>query len=122
MYGDGKDILFGSVYGWARLGYQMIQNPPLSFERFSKMLFPDDFITEHGMVAIGDMLSICNTGEIVREEEEKVETGRDIVEKAVAEMISEAMGEREDAIASTKKSLSEIDELSKDKTDTSAAE
>jgi len=64
QYGDGRDILYGSAYGMARLMYQMIQNPPMSFEQFKTTIYPDGFVTPDGLKLLGDMLSITNTGEV----------------------------------------------------------
>jgi len=64
QYGDGRDILFGSAYGMSRLMYQMIQNPPFTFEQFRDMLFPEGFVNVEGMDLLGKMLSLTNTGEI----------------------------------------------------------
>ena len=64
QYGDGRDILYGSAYGMARLMYQMIQNPPMSFEQFKTMLYPEGFVTPEGTDLLGKMLSLTNTGEI----------------------------------------------------------
>lgn len=64
QWGEGRDILFGSCYGMARLMYQMVQNPPFAFDAFRDMLYPDGFITLEGITLLGDMLSITTTGEI----------------------------------------------------------
>ena len=93
LYGDGRDILFGSVYGMARLCYQMIQNPPFSFEKFKNMLFPEDFIEEQGVLVVGDMLNLANTGKIDRSIMDTPQPAQesDVVEKVVGEMISESV-------------------------------
>ena len=54
--GEGRDILFGSSYGVSRMVYQLIQNPPLPFEEFNKLLYPNGFITLEGMDVVNAML------------------------------------------------------------------
>jgi len=64
QYGEGRDILYGSAWGMARLMYQMIQNPPFSFDEFKVMLYPDGYVNPEGTELLGRMLSLTNTGAI----------------------------------------------------------
>jgi hypothetical protein len=44
------------------LMYQMIQNPPMSFDQFKTMLYPDGFVNLDGQDLLGKMPSIGVTG------------------------------------------------------------
>ena len=66
----------------ARLCYQMIQHSTMSFEKFKTMLFPEDFIEEQGVLVVGDMLNLANTGKIDR-------SMQGLMDQVTEEMISE---------------------------------
>ena len=44
---EGLQVLYESVYGYARLCYELIQEPPFTFDEFSKIIFPDP--TNHSL-------------------------------------------------------------------------
>ncbi|NLW48846.1 MAG: hypothetical protein GXY86_16150 [Firmicutes bacterium] len=39
---EGLQVLYESVHGYARLCYEMIQNPTISFDEFDAIIFPDE--------------------------------------------------------------------------------
>ncbi len=46
---EGLQVLYESINGYARLCYEMIKNPTISFEEFCKIVFPND--NEYGAYA-----------------------------------------------------------------------
>lgn len=56
QFGNGKDILLGSAYGLTRLVYQLIDNPPFTFDAFNQLVFPQTFLTVDGLMTITQML------------------------------------------------------------------
>ena len=107
LHGDGRSILYGSTYGMTRLCYQMIQNPPFSFEQFKAMLFPEDFVEEKGLWIVGDMLNLANTGKIDR-------TMKDAMDKIVGDVFAEPVG-------NTGKAIVELSEQAKQVTGSNSA-
>lgn len=74
QHGDGREILLESAYGLARLVYQMIYKPEMSFDRFNSVLFPDGFMTVEGMDTLSAMLE---TGYgVLPKDEAKVESAK----------------------------------------------
>ena len=39
---EGLKILFKTIHGFSRVCYEMIRNPPISFEEFNRVIFPSD--------------------------------------------------------------------------------
>lgn len=39
---DGLEVLYESVHGYARLCYEMIQSPTITFDDFEGIIFPDE--------------------------------------------------------------------------------
>ena len=81
--GEGRDILLSDIQGFARLGYQLIDNPTLTFDEYFKTIYPDGILTEDGLKNIIDMMNAAyggepeipvDSGDAVKEGEETVET------------------------------------------------
>ena len=81
--GEGRDILLSDIQGFARLGYQLIDNPALTFDEYFKIIYPDGILTEDGLKNIIDMMNAAyggepeipvDSGDAVKEGEETVET------------------------------------------------
>ena len=61
--GEGRDILLSDIQGFARLGYQLIDNPGLTFDEYFKIIYPDGVLTEEGLKNIIDMMNAAYGGE-----------------------------------------------------------
>ena len=61
--GEGRDILLSDIQGFARLGYQLIDNPALTFDEYFKIIYPDGVLTEEGLKNIIDMMNVAYGGE-----------------------------------------------------------
>lgn len=57
QFGEGSNILLNSAYGLTRMIYQLIDNPPLTFEGFHKLMFPDEFINIDGLSCLTQMMT-----------------------------------------------------------------
>ena len=95
--GDGQQILFNNAYGLSRLTYQLIENPPFSFEEYDNMLFPNSMLCADGLETMNDIMKIAykDIQKIVAEEvqkmqdlEEKVEEEQEEREKEFEALIS----------------------------------
>lgn len=79
QFGDGYDILMGSVFGLSRLVYQLIDRPSMSFENFNKSLFPNGFIDFAGVTVVNEMLDAAYI-HVAKELEQEAEQA-EILEK-----------------------------------------
>lgn len=57
QFGEGSDILLNSAFGLGRMVYQLIDNPPMPFDAFYTMLFPDEFINVDGLSCLTQMMT-----------------------------------------------------------------
>ena len=86
--GEGRDILLSDIQGFARLGYQLIDNPGLTFDEYFKIIYPDGILTEDGLKNIIDMMNAAYGGEA----EIPVDSG-DAVKEETKEEVKEDNGE-----------------------------
>jgi hypothetical protein len=62
QYGLGSEILHGNAFGLCRLAYQLIDNPPFTFEGFVEKLFPGMVFTETGLQTVVSLSNLVYAG------------------------------------------------------------
>lgn len=58
QYGLGSEILNGNAFGLCRLAYQLIENPPFTFEGFFEKVFPEHRFSDEGLQTVVDLASL----------------------------------------------------------------
>ena len=91
QYGLGSEILNGNAFGLCRLAYQLIENPPFTFEGFFEKVFPEHRFTDEGLQTVVDLSNMVyeNGVEPARDKDGNLETAPSPISRDIARQMDE---------------------------------
>ena len=94
QYGLGSEILNGNAFGLCRLAYQLIENPPFSFEGFFEKVFPEHRFSDEGLQMVVDLSNMVyeNGVEVGRDENGMPKTAPSPISQDIARQMDELNG------------------------------
>ena len=101
QYGLGSEILNGNAFGLCRLAYQLIENPPFTFEGFFEKVFPDHIFSDEGLQTVVNLSNMVyeNGVEPARDKDGNLETAPSPISRDIARQmdeLNEAVSENRD--------------------------
>ncbi|MGI5832954.1 MAG: hypothetical protein ACOX6D_10585 [Thermoguttaceae bacterium] len=99
QYGLGSEIINGNAFGLCRLAYQLIDNPPFTFEGFVEKLFPGMIFSEEGIqtvVTISNMVYEDAGVAVDRDKSGKIKMKKPPIQEDIGKVMKELNEKEED--------------------------